>query len=610
MKLTAAFGAVLAVMTVGYILVYSQTTRLVDIEASNEVAFDVLDRIDRMSNKLNEARSSIRKYVLSGATADNAATESRIVELTQTMSSLNSTLQVVAPQFVPDLERYRAAVSAYVNQVINKEETLAADPATRPQAVAMVTAPTTKPLADAVDHAFVEVREKITSWNDGWKSAAANSTSLTKWIVLASGLLSLTLGATMRWLVTRIISRPLVGMTGAMRALADGDHDVVIPARGRRDELGEMAEAVQVLREAAMRNVVLEAETAMARQAADQERGRGESLRSETAARMRHVVESLAEGLNTLAGGNLVYRLDRPFAAEYEGLRENFNAAVRRLQETMELVSMNTDTIRSGTDQIATASDDLSRRTEQQAAQLQETASTLGELTSAVKETAQGAAHAREVVKRTTQDAERSGDVVTRTVAAMKSIEQSSHQIGSILGVIDEIAFQTNLLALNAGVEAARAGEAGRGFAVVASEVRALAQRSAEAAREIKVLVGVSDEAVKAGVELVAEAGVGLTHIVEQIGEVREIIGTIASSAETQATGISELNIAIKHMDQVTQQNAAMVEESTAATRNLASDGTRLANAVGHFRVGDTSRSVRSDRPRAAAIAMGRVARG
>ncbi len=202
-----------------------------------------------------------------------------------------------------------------------------------------------------------------------------------------------------------------------------------------------------------------------------------------------------------------------------------------------------------------------------------------------MKKTAEGASHARQVVKVASADAERSGEVVSRTVTAMSGIERSSQQIGQIIGVIDEIAFQTNLLASNAGVEAARAGDAGRGFAVVASEVRGLAQRSAEAAKEIKTLILASDDQVKAGVQLVGETGRGLTRIVEQVAEISLIVNEIATSAEEQASGLSQVNIAVNQMDQVTQQNAAMVEEATAATHSLASDSEELARAVSRFQV-------------------------
>jgi methyl-accepting chemotaxis protein len=248
-------------------------------------------------------------------------------------------------------------------------------------------------------------------------------------------------------------------------------------------------------------------------------------------------------------------------------------------------VISNTSAIRSGTEEISIASDDLARRTEQQAASLEETAAALDEITATVKKTADGATHARSVVSTAKSDAEQSSKIVNEAIDAMSGIEKSSRQIGQIIGVIDEIAFQTNLLALNAGVEAARAGEAGRGFAVVASEVRALAQRSAEAAKEIKALISTSTAQVDHGVDLVAQTGKALDRIMQQITEINVVVSEIAASAQSEATGLNEVNTAVNQMDQVTQKNAAMVEESTAASHTLARETDELARLVGRFRV-------------------------
>jgi methyl-accepting chemotaxis protein len=241
--------------------------------------------------------------------------------------------------------------------------------------------------------------------------------------------------------------------------------------------------------------------------------------------------------------------------------------------------------IHSGTQEISTASNDLSRRTEQQASSLEETAAALDEITATVKKAAEGAIHARKVVADTKKDAEKSGEVVRKAVEAMGGIENSSQQIGQIIGVIDEIAFQTNLLALNAGVEAARAGDAGRGFAVVASEVRTLAQRSAEAAKEIKGLISTSTGQVQRGVDLVTETGTALAHIIVRVTEVNSAVAEIAAGAQEQATGLQHVNVALNQMDQVTQQNAAMAEEATAAGRGLAYESDQLSRLIAQFRV-------------------------
>ena len=380
--------------------------------------------------------------------------------------------------------------------------------------------------------------------------------------------------------------KPLTGLTTVMGKLAAGDLSVSIPSLGRKDEVGEMAKAVQVFKEAGARNIRLEQENADARQLTDSERAARQKAEAEMGRTQALVVEAVASGLEQLSAGNLVYRLTASFAPEYEKLRADFNAAMTTLQDTMKIVSGNTATIQAGAAEISVASQDLSRRTEQQAASLEETAAALDQITATVRKTAEGSEHARTVVGLAKSAAEHSGDVVQNAVAAMGGIEKSSQEISQIIGVIDEIAFQTNLLALNAGVEAARAGDAGRGFAVVASEVRALAQRSAAAAKEIKTLISNSDQQVKAGVELVGETGKALSRIVVQVAEVNDIVVVIAASAQEQAAALNEVNSSINHMDQVTQQNAAMVEEATAASHSMSQEAEGLARLLGRFQVG------------------------
>jgi len=299
------------------------------------------------------------------------------------------------------------------------------------------------------------------------------------------------------------------------------------------------------------------------------------------------VVTTLAEALDHLAQGDLAYRIDTSFPREFEQLRTDFNGAIGRLSATLNDIVTSASAIRGGAGEMSSAADDLSRRTEQQAASLEQTAAALDEITVTVRNTAAGAKTASEVVLAARGDARTSGEVVSQAVDAMSKIEGSSSQIGQIIGVIDEIAFQTNLLALNAGVEAARAGEAGKGFAVVASEVRALAQRSATAAKEIKALVEASAAQVEAGVRLVGETGGVLQRIVDRVAEIDGLITDIAASAQEQATGLHQVNSAINEMDQVTQQNAAMVEQSTAASHALVQESQGLAESVARFRVGD-----------------------
>ena len=347
-----------------------------------------------------------------------------------------------------------------------------------------------------------------------------------------------------------------------------------------------MARRVAQFRDDAVEKRALEARAESDRTAAEAERAANEAARAETAAQQRLVVESVATGLEKLSSGDLLFRLTTAFGGDYEKLRDDFNAAMEKLQEAMQSIATNTQGVRSGAEEITQASDDLSRRTEQQAASLEETAAALDQITATVRRTAEVANEARDLVSTSKTDAERSGDVVRQTVGAMDGIESSSKQIANIIGVIDEIAFQTNLLALNAGVEAARAGDAGRGFAVVATEVRALAQRSADAAKEIKTLISASTQQVDVGVKLVNETGQALGRIVTQVSQLNGLVGELAASAKEQATGLGEVNAAVNQMDQVTQQNAAMVEQATAASHGLSGEAQELARLVGQFRIG------------------------
>ena len=319
--------------------------------------------------------------------------------------------------------------------------------------------------------------------------------------------------------------------------------------------------------------------------AQEQRRLQMESERQAKEAEQNRVVAQLATALKSLSEGDLTATLDERFPESYERLRVDYNEAVRTLQEAIGAATEAAHGMQSGTNDLASAAGDLSRRTEQQAASLEQTAASLDEITSTGSTTAQGANHANTVVRQARAEGERSGEIVKTAVSAMGEIHRSSNQIGRIIGVIDEIAFQTNLLALNAGVEAARAGEAGRGFAVVASEVRGLAQRSSEAAREIKVLVSTAAEEVEKGVDLVNATGESLSGIVKQIIEISVVVEQIATASQEQATALRQVNTAINQMDQMTQQNAAMVEESTAASASLSQEAQQLAGLMQRFHV-------------------------
>ncbi|KQM38252.1 chemotaxis protein [Sphingomonas sp. Leaf10] len=298
------------------------------------------------------------------------------------------------------------------------------------------------------------------------------------------------------------------------------------------------------------------------------------------------VVDALTRGLSSLADGDLNVRLNTPFSSEFEPLRASFNTAASRMAESMTSVASVAAALHNGCSDIRQASDDLSRRTEQQAASLEESAAAIQEVTQNVREVATLVGTTEAIVADAHRDAQNSSGIVSDTTEAMAGIERASQEIGEIISVIDGIAFQTNLLALNAGVEAARAGDADKGFAVVASEVRALAQRSADAAKDVKARVTASTEQVDRGVQLVSTTGVALKRITDQMDRISNLIGSIATSARQQAESLGQINIAVGEMDSITQHNAAMVEETTAAARGLADEAARLHEAVGVFQVG------------------------
>ena len=349
--------------------------------------------------------------------------------------------------------------------------------------------------------------------------------------------------------------------------------------RGIFDKPRDVSDAVSALLKCAMLDMDIVITTYL--DAAEKARVESERLAIERSERV--VVSSFGEGLSRLDEGDLTYRLAHDLPAAYVKLQQDFNGAVQKLDGALHVIATNASGIRAAAGEVSGASDDLSRRTEQQAASLEETAAALDQVTATVKRTAENAVNAESLVVDARGVAAEGGRVMRVAIEAMGEIEKSSAQIAQIIGVIDEIAFQTNLLALNAGVEAARAGEAGRGFAVVASEVRALAQRAADAAKQIKGLISASGQHVEGGVDLVGQAGQALDAIVQKVNAVSQIVGEIASSAKEQAAGLAEVNAAVNHMDQSTQQNAAMVEETTAASHALAQEAAELTELVAKF---------------------------
>jgi methyl-accepting chemotaxis protein len=442
----------------------------------------------------------------------------------------------------------------------------------------------------------LEVASDVTSLVQGAQQAF--------WTMIISTLVAALVALIGFFLFARSLAGVLSRITAMMSRVAAGDLQGGIEGKERLDEVGAMARAVQVFKDNAVKTQELERQADEQRNLSEEERSRNAQEQQRRADAMSEATNGLAAGLKHLSSGDLTFKLDRPFADDFESLRADFNSAVEQLRGTLGSVAQATNSIDSGSREVSQSADDLSKRTEQQAASLEETAAALDQITVNVTNSAKRADEARAVAIQANERALHSGAVVANAVEAMGNIEESSQQISNIIGVIDEIAFQTNLLALNAGVEAARAGEAGKGFAVVAQEVRELAQRSAKAAKEIKELIGKSSVAVQSGVKLVSDTGDVLKTIEAYIVTINQHMDSIATSSREQSVGLSEVNTAVNQMDQVTQQNAAMVEEANAAGAALANESSRLRELISRFKLGAGASDNASGTLRAAAAAM------
>ncbi|MEH3037907.1 MAG: methyl-accepting chemotaxis protein [Sphingomonas adhaesiva] len=571
-KLAVVFGVLVAALVVLATASVISQQRL--NAAANELGQDRRDKliaIAAINTATSDYRIGMMSSILSDEASDIAAAEKAVgvqaAVVTRNIAYLDRVL--TNPTAIATMKRFKDEWTAYL---AHARTTLALSHVNR-NAEALASLREGRPLfetakATATDMQAIQVKVMEDTM------AAANDTYV--WsrnisIALALGVIALAIALLVS--LIRAIATPLTAMTATMGRLAEGDLRADVAVDDRRDEVGALARSL-----VAFRDQLAAAEAAKEQQT-------------------RLIVDSVGSGLDSLARGDLTARIEVELVGPFAKLKADFNNAMSSVSTTLGAITDSARGIENGAVDIRQAGDDLSRRTEQQAASLEETAAAMHEITETVRETAANATRANTVVVEAHRDVEASGDVVRKAVDAMNGIERSSAEITEIIAVIDGIAFQTNLLALNAGVEAARAGDAGKGFAVVASEVRALAQRSADAAKDVKAKITASGEQVEVGVRLVAETGDALGRITGRIGEISRLVGDIASAADQQATGLSQVNTAVAEMDGVTQQNAAMVEETTAAARSLADETQAMTQEIAKFELGRTGGATRSPSP-------------
>jgi methyl-accepting chemotaxis protein len=509
-----------------------------------EVAADFAEHSARFSNQLS----------VSKALARDPGTQAALKAVEEPLVAYRDSAQVIVDKAASDPYGAREGLADFMKQFSVLEEAMSA-------------------ASDKIEADAAAQGERAVGF-------AAMATTLMLGLLVLAGAIAVAIAMVAR----RQVVLPLLRITSVLDRLARGDLGAEPPAIASNDEIGQMNKALHAFRQAVI-DRQSELEAADQREALETERARNDEIQAEQRRVQTEVVTAIASGLSRLAHGDLVHRIDTPFPAQYESLRSDFNGAVASLADAVKGIHHAASGIRSGSGEISKASDDLSLRTQQQASSLEETAAALNQITATVRSTAAGAEEAHNAVILANKEVDAGGAVVRSAIDAMSTIEKSSGEIGQIIGVIDEIAFQTNLLALNAGVEAARAGEAGRGFAVVASEVRALAQRSAEAAKQIKGLITASANQVTTGVDLVAKTGDVLQRLAVAMSNINGVVSQIASTAREQAGGVAEVNTAIDQMDRATQQNAAMVEETTAASHSLAREAEELSHLVGRFKV-------------------------
>ena len=600
-KMMLAFGLVIATVAAASVAAWSGMATVKSAAAQSEAIYVRREGLTKAFAQLVDEQCAVRGYV---ATLDasfpdrikgyDKAFEDAFAAYRSHVDSPEE--QALADQFRAAADGFRAGAGKQVSDAGSPDTVAAA----RAELLTIGRLTDTRKALKAINDLQ---QTQITAQ----AAAEARGFGFATLLLILGGAAAMGVAVLMAWLANHLITRPVIGMNAVMRRLAAGENTVEVRGADRGDEIGDMARAVAVFRDAALAKERLERETESLKSAGEVERRRTEAERERMAEELGKVVAALGAGLDQMARGDLRQRLETAFPGAYEKLRADFNSAMEQLEQTMQVVVAKADDIRAGAEDINQASDNLARRTEQQAASLEETAAAVDQITSTVATAADHARNAHRLVSDAEKDAEQSHAVVGEAVDAMRRIEESSREIGKIVDIIEQISFQTNLLALNAGVEAARAGESGRGFAVVAQEVRALAQRSAEAAKEITLLINDSTRHVTSGAGLVGRTGDALSRIVSHVKEINTLVAQIAASSSEQSGGLQQVNIAVNQVDQITQQNAAMVEETNAASHALKLGVDELHSLVARFQVRQTDSAAPGRRP---APALRRAAAG
>ena len=550
--------AILVIAVVGY---YGMTRAETGLERQI-VATQAL-HFEMMADMMHEGvEADVIRAILIGPNGSSDEREALKAKLTQDIKTFRTSIKGLQGLVLPDqvaaaLKAAMPPIDAYLTT--GETTTLSA---LSDEIAGHAALPDFMAKFETLEVQMAKLGDLITKLAEETSVGAVGLDRLLLYVLLGTAAASMSIMIYSAWAVTRSISRPIERLRAALRSIAHGELGIRIGAITRDDDIGAIARDIDTVSE--------RVKVAMDEQAAQKAEG-------------EQVIKMLGEGLRNLSGGNLSLRINQVFGLEYEPLRKDFNDTVDNLSRLIAQVLEASESIRARSFEISRASEDLSARTETQAATLEETAAALEEMTASVNMAAGNAKEVEAVVTKARLDVEESGRVVQGAVNAMNEIESSSNRISQIIGVIDDIAFQTNLLALNAGVEAARAGDAGRGFAVVAAEVRALAQRSSLAAKEIKVLISASSQNVHSGVQQVDSAGRALSTVVDQVAQISQLVSTIAAGSLEQAQGLNEINIGVAQLDQVTQQNAAMVEESGAATQALNQEVVDMAALVSQF---------------------------